>query len=281
MSSERPEAAELRRTIYGENAPDRTDLVGLMALAAGSHDADLLALVADVARDSLLSECHIACVDADWLMEVCGDGRGLGSRAEFEALTSVLRHAVSPPAELVAFAAREIERAILTGERAFIGGPDGEPGRVTARDVAALQEIRRAALPERALAEVLFDIAHATATADNDPGFDTLFAESLWAYLTGEIAAGARIDEFLSALDAGPAMPEAAPRPALDGLADSRYDEAAQANSARFETASRLSSGGAKWALAHLSRGALSPAERRLVATLRDPAAVSKFNRAA
>ena len=269
MSSEGPEAAELRRAIYGKGAPERTDLVGLMTLAAATQDGELLALVADVARDCLLAEGRLACVDADWLMEACGDGHGLGSRAQFEALISALRHADSPPAELVAFAAREIERAILTGERAFIGGRSGEPGRVTASDLAALREVRRrAARPDRALAEVLFDIAHATATADNDPGFDTLFAESLWAYLTGEIAAGARIDEFLSALDAGPATPEAAPCPALDGLADSRYDEAAQASCARCETASRLSSGGAKWALAHLSRGALSSAERRLVATL-------------
>lgn len=271
MSSERPEAAQLRRAIYGKGAPDRTELVGLMTLAASTDEAELLALVADVARDALLAEGRLACVDADWLIEVCGDGHGLSSCAQFAALVSVLRHATPPPAELIAFAAREIERAILTGERAVVGGQDGEPGCVTGDDIGLLRHVCAVARPDRAMAEVLFDIAHATATADNHPAFDALFAESLWAYLTGEIPAGARFDEFLCALDAGPATPEAAAPATLDGLADSRYFEAAQAVSERCETASRLSAGGAKWALAHLSRGALSSAERRLVATLRAP----------
>jgi hypothetical protein len=274
MSCEGPEAAHWRRTIYVKVAPDRTDLVGLMALGAGTDDSDLLALVADVARDALLVEGQISCVDADWLMEVCGDGRGLGSCAEFEALTSVLRHAAPPPAELVAFAAREIERAILTGERAFIGGQDSEPGRVTAGDVAALQDIRRAARPDRALAEVLFDIAHATATADNDPGFDGVFCETLRAYLGAEAPADMRFDEFLATLAQRPA-PELPTPVAIDGMADARYVEAAEASSARCEAAARLPAPGARWALAHLSRGALSSAERRLVAALHDPHATA------
>lgn len=274
MSSEGPQAAEWRRAIYGEGAPDRTDLVGIMALAVQTDDPDLLALVADVARDALLVDGVISCDDADWLMEACGDGHGLGSYAEFEALTSVLRHAAPAPAELVAFAAREIERAILTGERAFIGAADGEPGCVKPGDVAILREIARFGRPDRALAEALFDIAHATATADNDPSFDAVFAESLWAYLTGEIAGSDRFGEFLAALDAGPPPPQAAAP--LDCLADSRYYEATQAVVTRYETAARLSVGGARWALAHLSRGALSSAERRLVATLRDPDALAR-----
>ena len=269
MSVKRPEAADWRLAIYGDGKPDRTDLVGVMALAMRSQDPDLLALVADVARDALLVEGQIACEDADWLMEACGDGHGLGSYAEFEALTSVLRHAAPAPAELVAFAAREVERAILTGERAHIGGADGEPGCVTASDVAALREICGGKASDRALAEVLFDIAHATASADNDPGFDILFAQGLWAYLSGEIPSGERFKEFLAGLDAGPAA--AAPEP-VDGLADEGYYRAAQTVAIRHETASRLSAGGAKWALAHLSRGDLTSAERRLVQTLRDPA---------
>ncbi len=272
MSSEGPEAARWRRAIYGRGAPRRTDLIGLMTLAAASDDFDVLALIADVARDALLPERHLACVDADWLMEVCGDGHGLNARSQFEALTSVLRHAVCPPAELVAFAAREIERAILTGERGFIGGRDGEPGRVMAGDVEALQEIRRTARPDRALAEVLFDIAHATATADNDPGFDALFCETLRAYLGAEAPAGMRFDEFLATLAESPA-PDTPCSDALDGMADAGYREAAEATSARCEAAARLPAPAARWAVTHLSRGALSSAERQLVAALRDPAA--------
>ena len=265
------DAASLRRAIYGKGAPDRTDLVGLMALAASADDADLFALVADVARDALLGDGRIACPDADWLMEVCGDGHGLPSYAEFEALTSVLRNAAPAPAELVAFAAREIERAILTGERALIGGPASEPGRVTASDVTALRDICRAARPDRALAEVLFDIAHATATADNDPGFDAFFAETLRAYLIETAPAGARLDAFLSALSRSPA-PETPPPAAIDGLADARYFEAAEAALASCDAVARLPEPETRWVAAQLSRGALSRAERRLVAALRDPA---------
>jgi hypothetical protein len=269
MSSDGPEAQALRRAIYGQGAPDRTVLVGLMALAA--DDGELLPLLAEVARDVLIVEGKLACADADWLMEFCGDGHGLHSHAEFEALTSVLRHAAPAPGELVAFAAREIERAILTGERACIGGQDGEPGRVTAGDVALLNEIRSAARPDRALCEVLFDIAHATATADNDPGFDGLFAETLRAYLTAEAPAGARFEDVWTALSETRA-PQALPPAAIDGLADARYLEEAEASATRIEAVAQLPGPDARWALAHLSRGALSSAERRLVATLRDPA---------
>ena len=270
MSSEGPQAAQLRLAIYGKGAPDRTDLVGLVSLVAGTDDPDLLALVADVARDALLVEGRLGCVDADWLMEFCGDGRGLGSYAEFEALTCILRHAAPAPAELVAFALREIEHAILTGERAFIGGEGGQPGQVTASDVALLREISRAAHLDRAMAEVFFDIAHASATSDNDPAFDALFAETLRAYLIAEAPADMRFDDFWAALSQVPA-PEASPPIAIDALADTRYAEAAEATSARCEAAAHLPAPDARWALAHLSRGALSPAERRLVAALREP----------
>jgi hypothetical protein len=265
MSNE--EAASLRRAIYDKGAPDRTDLVGLLSLAADVDDAELFALVADVARDALLGDGRLTSPDADWLMEVCGDGHGLESYAQFEALTSVLRNAAPAPAELVAFAAREIERAILTGERAYIGGESGDPGCVRSSDLAALRDICSAARPDRALAEVLFDIAHATATADNDPGFDVFFAKTMRSY----VGSDARLDAFLAAMEEGPA-PEA-PRPAaVDGLADARYLEVAEATSARFEAAARLPAPETRWVAAQLSRGALSPAERRLLAALRDPA---------
>jgi len=269
MSSVGQEADELRRAIYTDGAPDRTVLVGLIALAA--DDPELLPLLADVARDVLIVRGRLADTDADWLMELCGDGRGLGTYAEFEVLTSVLHHAAPAPTQIVAFAAREIERAILTGERAVIGGQDGEPGRVRASDVAALRAINQGGRPDRALAEVLFDIAHATSTADNDPDFDAFFAQTLRSYLIDEAPPGARFDAFWDALAPSPA-PHAVPPMAIDGLAEASYREAAEATSARCEAAAHLPAPQAHWALAHLSRGALSSAERRLVAALRDPA---------
>src|SRR5437763_484650 len=82
----------------------------------------------------------------------------------------------SVPPALVAFAVREVERAVLTGRRGPLG-VEHEPGIVTAADVAALRLFcfapteGAACHVDRATAEALFDIAHATATGANDPAF--------------------------------------------------------------------------------------------------------------
>jgi hypothetical protein len=297
------DADTLRRSIYGKGAASRTDLIGLMGLGAqGGDGPGYLALVADVARDALVLEVdppgYVSDADADWLTDHLGDGGGIASRAEFEALKSVVTHAVSVPPSLIAFGVREVERAILTGRRESIGGVECEPGVVTAADVEALRMLvfapraEAACHVDRASAEALFDIAHATAAAPNDPAFADFFARAVGNYLIGAvfvqapsraeaIAMERELDrresfgQFFSGLIGGRFSRSSAPAlKSVDQLADDRYSQENAETEARLEAASRIDAGEAKWILAHLTRGGeLCAAEKRLLVFLRDEAA--------
>lgn len=316
-TGQRPDAAEMRRSIYDKGAANRTDLVALMQLGReAADDPDFIALIAEVAREVLTEdvepEGYVSDADADWLTEHLGDGSGLTCRAEFEVLKAVIGHAVSVPPSLVAFALREVERAILTGRRGPLGGLEHEPGVVTAEDVEALRAILfapTAGAPmhvDRAAAEALFDIAHATATARNDPAFADFFARAIGNYLLGgvfleapdraaAIAEDQEMDrrtsfgEFLSGLAGGLTRPDAAEgRKSVDQLAEERYFEENAETEARLEAAAQIDAGEAKWILDHLARGGeLSAAEKRLIAFLRDeapdapPEIAALFSRAA
>ena len=296
------DADALRRSIYDKGAASRTDLVGLMGLGGrGGDDPSYLTLVADVARDVLVLDVdprgYVSDADADWLTAHLGDGSGLSCRAEFEALKAVVGHAVSVPPSLIAFGVREVERAILTGGREPIGGRETESGVVTAADVEALRMLvfapraDAACHVDRASAEALFDIAHATAAAPNDPSFTDFFARAVGNYLIGAvfvqapsraeaIALERELDRpesfghFLSGLVGG--LLSRAEAPALksvDQLADDHYSLENAETETRLEAASRIDVGEAKWILAHLTRGELCAAEKRLLVFLHDEAA--------
>jgi hypothetical protein len=294
MSTTTPEAAELRRSIYDKGAANRTDLVALIHLGPEmGDDPEFIALVAEVARDVIVGDAvppgYISEEDADWLTARLGDGHGLSCRAEFETLKSVLAHAVSAPSSLVAFGVREIERAILTGRRGPLGGVEHEPGIVTADDVEALRVVAFAPTAgaamhvDRAAAEALFDIAHATATAPNDPAFAEFFARAIGNYLIGAVfVAAPRHEEadgfalglggFLMSLAGGLLAPNAADgRKSVDQLAEERSHAENAETEARLAAAAKIDAGEAKWILAHLTRGGdLSAAERRLLGFLRE-----------
>ena len=195
--------------------------------------------------------------------------------------------AQSVPASLVTFAVREVERAILTGRRSAIGGSDDEAGVVAKSDAAALAALcfpgaAEARPIDRATAEALFDIAHATAAAGNDPAFAEIFARAVGDYFDGAAVAdvsatpsGAQwrdvFADFLGRL-AGELLADqaAAPSHAADRLAEDRYFEEYRETEARREAAAQIEAGDARWALAHLTRGgSLTAAERRLLARLR------------
>ena len=312
-----PDATALRRSIFEKGAATRSDLAGLIALGPqAGDDPEFIALVSDVAREVMIEDVdprgYLTEDDADWLTAHLGDGGGLTCRAEFEVLRSVLTHAVSAPRSLSAFAMREIERAILTGRRGAFGGVEHEAGVVTAEDVEALRAIcfaPTAGAPmhvDRAAAETLFDIAHATVTARNDPGFADFFAKAVGNYLLGAafvaiatreqaLAEEREIDQrsgfgaFLTALVGGLSAPNAADgRKTVDELTEERYHAENAETEARLAAASKIDAGEAKWVLAHLTRGGdLTDAEKRLIAFLRDestaapPEIVALFARAA
>jgi hypothetical protein len=297
-----PDALTLRKSIYGDRDPQRSDLDDLIARGpeAGA-DPDFCALVAEVATDVLVRqvdpEGYVTEADAAWLIARLGERGGLDGRAEFEALKAVLSHAVSVPPALTAFAVREIEKAILTGSRDALGATEHPPGIVTADDVEALRAFvfaptRGSSLHvDRATAEALFDIAHATAAAENAPGFADLFARAVGNHLMGvaflgtpdpgevlrheaALAEPTSFGGFLSAMRGRASRATVAD--AMESVDEDEEEVIGAINAEtdrRLAAASVIDSNEAKWVLAHLGRGGdLTLAEKRLLAFLRDEA---------
>ena len=282
-------ARGLRRAIYAKPSVARDDLVNLLDLGRRSGaepSADYLDLLADVATDLMLNQAdppmYVAAADADWLVGRLSAGGGLNRHVEFAMLRALLSRAVSVPPPLAAFAVREIETAIVEGRRA-----------VAHEDVEALRTAVFAATEGSSLhvtrdsAEALFRIAHATAGADNDPGFNALFAQAVGNHLMGiafhwtpavadEIERERWLDRpapgiggFLGGLlhrqNAGKRvalLPE-----------DERVRRENEADRAEIAARSDISATDGDWVLAHLARvGELTAAERSLLAFLRDNA---------
>jgi hypothetical protein len=295
------DAREIRRAIYADGDPTRFDLDRLIAMGREEGaDNEFAELLADIATDVMVRLAdpagYVTDEDAAWLIERLRSDGGLASAAEFGMLKSVVGHAVSVPSALTTFAVREVEKAILTGRRDTLGGVDHEPGVVTSGDVAALRAFAFAPAHghslhvDRAAAEALFDIAHATATADNAPEFLDFFAQAVGNYLTGVDFLGTPERSDVLHTEAELARPGGfgaffaevfSRKPNLSEIAKTIGDDVDETDRAlNQETASRLDKAShierdtAKWVLAHLSRGGqLTAAERRLLAFLRDEAA--------
>jgi hypothetical protein len=296
------DTAALRRSIYCKEKADRADLAQLIALGAqAGDDPSYLKLIADVGRDALDLDVdprgYVSEADARWLISQIGDGGTLSCRAEFETLKAVIGHAVSVPPSLTAFAVGEVKRAILSGR-----GPAGAEHKariVNSADVEALRlfcfaPTAGAALHvDRATAEALFDIAHATAHAENAPEFADFFAQAVGNHLLGavfltpasreeELGLERELDrpapslgQFLSGLTGGLFAPSASNgRKSVDRLTQDIVNEENEETDDRLAAAADVDPGEAQWILAHLARqGELSVAEKRLLAFLRDEAA--------
>ena len=289
------DTAALRRSIYGKDKADRADLAELLALGAkAGDDPEFLTLIADVARDALDIDVdpqgYVSDENAQWLIAKIGESGGLTMAEEFETLKAVIAHAVSVPPALAAFAVDEMARVILART--------GPARAVTSADVEALRAFAfapKAGAPmhvDQATAERLFEIAHATAGADNAPEFSDFFARAVGNYLIGGVFLEPASREEELALERerdapaptlGAFWSALAHLPTLGGVLDAlRSDRAGaddilraenDATDRRLEEAADVSASESEWLLAHLSReGDLCAAEKRLLAFLRDEA---------
>src|SRR5262249_29494706 len=136
-------------------------------------------------------------------------------------------------------------------------------------------------------AETLFRIAHATAGADNDPGFDALFAQAIGNHLLGiafhwtpsvadEIERERWLDRpapsFGGVLSGLLHMEKAGKRDAPLSE-DARVSREDAADRAEIAARSDVSASDGDWIVAHLTRGgALTAAEKSLLGFLKDNA---------
>ena len=290
----------LRREIYTKPCVTRSDFSSLLAAgraagAAASQDyADLLS---EVASDLIVNQVdppkYVSQGDADWFIAQVGQGGGLSCRAEFKMLVDVLRYAVSVPASLACFAVSEIEKAVVEGHRAANGEADHAAKTVTHDDVEALRTAVFAATDgsslhvTKASAESLFRMAHAMPGANQETGFDDLFARAIGNYLLGiahrwtpsaaeELTKEKWLDDkapafgaFLGSLFGGGQRQVAS----VDDLVEREFRFENDADASAMAKAGGIDAGEADWLLDHLTRdGPLTSAEMRLLRFLKDEA---------
>ncbi len=289
---------QMRREAYSKSEVTCDDLSNLLAAgraagaAAPPEYADLLSQVAvDLLVNQVDPPKYINQPSADWFVDQLVAG-GLGCAAEYEMLVDVIRDAVRVPANLADFAVSEVEKAIVKGHAAASGASDHAAGVVTADDIAALRAAVFAATTDsslhvtRASAEALFRIAHATAGAANDPGFEPFFAGAVGNHLMGishhwtpsaeeEVAEEKALAEkptfgrFLGGLmHQGPADSEA--KLSVDEITARQYGRENAADEAELAQAAAIDPSETDWLLGQLTRGGrLAPAETALLRFLK------------
>lgn len=181
----------VRRAIYGDDgriALGEVDALFLIDEAAETADSAWTAVFAEAVSDHLVHqqrpEGYVDAANADWLIKrIDRDGR-VKSASELELLVKVLEAAKSSPPELVQYALRQVQAAVIDGEGPLAGGGQFDRGRVTRAEADLLRRILYAFGGDqgiaitRAEAEVLFDINDAVAEADNDPAWLDLFVKA-------------------------------------------------------------------------------------------------------
>ena len=282
-------AAGLRRAISGKGDARRGDLDALIATGAGfGDDADFAELLGEVALEVLSAQPdptgYVSDADAAWLIGRLG-AAGLTKSTELKMLKHLLGRSISVPAALTDFAMSVAKDAYTQTPKA-IDEDDVDTLRALAFAPTAGAPVHVSA-PS---AEALFAIAHATAGFDNDPEFVNFFAKAIGNYLMGaafvhtEDAATVRgLEQGLNEVgDPAAFVQHAQERPTLFGFANAiesllgaEEDEAAAQNDqidSELDKSEPVDAAEGAWLIAHLTRGDLCLAERRLLAFLRDEA---------
>jgi len=289
-------AVQVRKVIYGHEKlrPADMDLVFEVARKAGPNPCrEWTQLFSEAVTDYLVRQAgpngYISNGKASWLMKQFQQGGGICTRAEFAMLIDVMTSASGVPPALSAFALDEIKTAILKGRRGAFTDEDHPKGVITKADVEALRAVLFAATPGSAChvtqeeAEVLFDIADATAGGKVDSSFDDLFARAIGNYLMAMSLHGGSAEQELHRekwLDEREKLPgffarmmskvsEIGFRDTLKSPLELAEEDMAKRNAedererAESEMVTDVES---QWVLAHLTRdGKLSSAEKHLL----------------
>ena len=126
---------------------------------------------------------------ADWLItRIDRDGR-VDSLVELELLATLFDKAQAVPERLKAYAAAQIEQAVLTGDGPTRDGGALAPGRITPAECRLLKRYIYSFTSDapggvsRAEAEMLFRLKDATLGADNAPEWGDLFVKAVGNHL--------------------------------------------------------------------------------------------------
>jgi hypothetical protein len=123
--------------------------------------------------------------NAAWLIShIDADGK-VDTLGELELLVKVMETGLNAPDSLKAYALRQIEIVVTSGEGPTRRGGDIRPGSIDEAEVALLRRLLFAAAGEGATtvsrdeAELLWRLKEATRQGDNAPGWKTLFVQGV------------------------------------------------------------------------------------------------------
>jgi hypothetical protein len=284
----------LRQSVYSHEHLTPTDMELAVACKARRQSCpEWVSFFCEVLTDYVVHQNdpydYVPQEKADWLAATIAKNGGLGTRSEFWMLIDVMTHALGVPGSLSSFALREIQTAIINGRRDAFHDEDHPAGMVTRADVDALRAVLYAAKTgtaghvTREEAEALFDIAHATAHAQNDASFDDLFARAVGNYLMAinvDVPDAGEALHFEKWLDEKESLPRflsgilhRAPAGntfnVLKSPAQAFEDDLAgrdAAEAALRHDSEQITEPKAAWVIAHLTReGELTSAETRLL----------------
>lgn len=275
----------LRAEIYGADslAPDAMEALARLEAAPGDRDPAWGDLLSEAVVDFVVHQedppDYVDDAKCDWLMRVfAGDVR---PESGLQTLARVLEAATEVPPRLASFVVTKARDSLCA------------KGRIAADDVALLRRLVYAGGGDgnlrvtREEGEALFAIDTAARTAFNDPAWAEFFAEAVGAavlaaspYTPESREAALRDEAWLAHKDTlGEFAAHMAAKPDLKGAiheilhpSDDLRDEwkAAEAKIEADEAdAGRITDDDARWLVGQLSRGPLSPPERRLLAFLK------------
>lgn len=182
----------LRREVFHDGVATRAEAESLFALDAACAEkcpewpVFFIEAVSDYAVFGEPPAGHVSPDNANWLKRaISRDGR-VDTETELELLVAVLEKARSTPADLAAYALRQVADAIIDGAGPLAGRV--APSRIGKEAVTLLRRILYAAggqdniAVSRAEADVLFAINEA-ARGETDPAFDDLFVKAIASFL--------------------------------------------------------------------------------------------------
>lgn len=191
----------LRRLVWHDGAVNRDEADALMALNTACHlrAPEWVDYFVEVMGDFLVHQQtpqgYVDEANAQWLMDwIDKDGR-VDSLAELELLVKVLEIATAVPPSLKAYALRQIEACVLSGEGPtrqtglYVNGGALDKGTINATEVELLRRIIFAQAGDggyvvsRAEAEMLFRVKDATLNAGYATSWPDLFVKGVGNHL--------------------------------------------------------------------------------------------------
>jgi hypothetical protein len=185
----------LRRWVWPDGVISDAEAEAVFALNRLVHDAApewddfFIEAISEHVLNAAEPHLYVDDATAAWLIaQVESDGAPV-KPVELELIVKILEKALNAPASLKAWALREIETAVLTGEGATRRDGPLRPGVVDDAEVKLLRRLVFAAGGDGAAvvgddeAEMLWRIKDATLHADNAPGWKQLFVQALGNHL--------------------------------------------------------------------------------------------------